>query len=111
MAQTFDARGRRGFKSFLRFVSVDCTRANLASRIVRILFVHQNTPGQFRHLAPYLAENVRNSVVFLGEGAPSGGGTVRWLGYAAPVPTGAQTHRYLRRAELSVRRGQAVARA
>ena len=78
---------------------------------MRILFVHQNKPGQFCHLAPHLAEDARNSVVFLGEGMRSGGGTVRWLGYAAPVPTGAQTHRYLRRAELSVRRGQAVARA
>ena len=36
---------------------------------------------------------------------------IRWLGYAAPAPAGAETHRYLRRAELSVRRGQAVARA
>ena len=78
---------------------------------MRILFVHQNAPGQFRHLAPHLAKDANNSVVFLSEGARSGGGAVRWLGYATPAPTGAQTHRYLRRAELSIRRGQAVARA
>lgn len=78
---------------------------------MRILFLHQNAPGQFRHLAPHLADDVNNSVVFLSEGARFGGGAVRWLGYATPTPTGAQTHRYLRRAELSVRRGQAVARA
>ena len=78
---------------------------------MRILFVHQNAPGQFRHLAPHLAKDAGNQVVFLGEGARSGINTIRWLGYTAPPPVGTQAHRYLRRAEMSVRRGQAVARA
>ena len=78
---------------------------------MQILFVHQNAPGQFRHLAPHLANDSRNQIVFLGEGDRAGANTVRWLGYAAPSPAAPQTHHYLRRAELSIRRGQAVARA
>lgn len=78
---------------------------------MRILFVHQNSPGQFRHLAPYLAQQPGNQVIFLGEGLRSGAGNIRWLGYKAPLSAGTQTHPYLRRAEMSVRRGQAVARA
>ena len=85
--------------------------ATAASHIVRILFVHQNAPGQFRHLAPHLAQGAGTQVVFLGEGARRSVGPIRWLGYAAPAPASAETHPYLRRAEQSVRRGQAVARA
>lgn len=78
---------------------------------MRILFVHQNSPGQFCHLAPHLAQDTANQIVFLGEKARSGAGNIRWLGYTPSLPAGAQTHPYLRRAEMSVRRGQAVARA
>ncbi len=78
---------------------------------MRVLFVHQNAPGQFRHLAPHLAQDAGNTVVFLGERARPGDRSIRWLGYAPPQPAAAQTHPYLRRAETSVRRGQAVARA
>lgn len=78
---------------------------------MRILFVHQNAPGQFRHLAPHLANDAGNDVVFLAEGDRASVGPVRWRGYPAPRPAGPQTHHYLRRAELAVRRGQAVARA
>lgn len=78
---------------------------------MQILFVHQNAPGQFRHLAPHLAEDQRNQVVFLGEGRLGGGGKIRWLGYAPPSSPPPQTHHYLRRTELSIRRGQTVARA
>ena len=78
---------------------------------MRILFVHQNAPGQFRHLAPHLADDLRNQVVFLGEGDGGSGGRIRWLSYASPAPAFPETHHYLRRAEVAVRRGQAVARA
>jgi len=81
---------------------------------VRILFIHQNAPGQFRHLAPSLARRPGNDVVFLGERrrqsiSPSLR-NVRALAYQPPPNPGPQTHRYLRRAESSVRRGQEVAR-
>lgn len=78
---------------------------------MRILFVHQNAPAQFRHLAPHLADDLRNQVVFLGNGDGGSGGRVRWLSYASPAPASPETHHYLRRAEVAVRRGQAVARA
>ena len=78
---------------------------------MQLLFVHQNAPGQFRHLAPHLARDARNKVVFLGEGRRGNLGAVRCLSYAAPSPADSQTHHYLRRAELAIRRGQAIARA
>ncbi len=77
---------------------------------VRILFIHQNAPGQFRHLAPSLAKLPGNEVVFLGERRRPDLGRVRSLTYQPPAPPAPQTHRYLRRAESSVRRGQEVAR-
>ena len=46
---------------------------------MRVLFLHQNAPGQFRHLAPHLAEDPANEVAFLGERRVSASGRVRWL--------------------------------
>ncbi len=82
---------------------------------MRILFVHQNFPGQYRYLAPALANDSENLVVGIGEEAaikrlrvfhPR----IRLLGYAAPPGAGHETHHYLRSSEAAVRRGQAVAR-
>ena len=78
---------------------------------MRVLFLHQNAPGQFRHLAPYLGGDPANEVVFLGERSNAVPGRVRWLRYPTPQPSGAATHQYLHRMEANVRRGQAVARA
>jgi glycosyltransferase involved in cell wall biosynthesis len=78
---------------------------------LKILFVHQNAPGQFKHLAPHLAADPANEVVFLGQQRPREAGRVRWLVYPPPRPPVAETHRYLHRMEASVGRGQAVVRA
>jgi len=78
---------------------------------VRILFIHQNAPGQFRHLAPALAADGANEVVFLGERTPATANSVRWVQYPAPRPPGPDTHHYLKKMEASLRRGQAVVRA
>ncbi len=78
---------------------------------MRVLFLHQNAPGQFRHLAPHLADDPVNQLVFLGERNFAAPGKVRWMRYPAPEPSGAATHQYLRRMEANVRRGQAVVRA
>ena len=78
---------------------------------MRILFVHQNAPGQFRHLAPHLAADARNEVVFIGQQGRRVPSPLRWVAYKPPVAPAAQTHRYLQRAETCVRRGQTVARA
>mgnify|MGYP001169665638 FL=1 len=82
---------------------------------MRILFVHQNFPGQYRHLAPALANDAENLVVGIGEEAAlkrlrTFHPRVRLLGYAAPQSAGRETHHYLRSSEAAVRRGQSVAR-
>lgn len=78
---------------------------------MRILFVHQNAPGQFRHLAPYLARDDQNQVAFIGQGERANLGKIRWVGYPKPKQPSPGTHPYLRRADEAVRRSQSVARA
>jgi len=83
---------------------------------MRILFVHQNFPGQFRHLAPALAAQAENQVVALGDetnirAAAGLHPRLGLCGYPAPAGASAQTHHYLHSTESAIRRGQAVARA
>ena len=82
---------------------------------MRILFVHQNFPGQYRHLAPALADSPANEVLAIGEEASirrmqGFHPRVRLLGYPQPQGASRQTHHYLRSSEAAVRRGQSVAR-
>lgn len=78
------------------------------------LFVHQNFPGQFLHVARALAER-GDQVVGVGElnqvkarGKPHP--DIKLLGYPAPQGPSATTHHYLRSLEGHTRRGQAVFR-
>ncbi|MCP5229998.1 glycosyltransferase family 4 protein [Accumulibacter sp.] len=82
---------------------------------MRVLFVHQNFPGQYKHLAPALANLPGNQVVAIGEEAnvkrvrdlhPR----IRLLAYPEPRGASKQTHHYLHSSEAAVRRGQAVLR-
>lgn len=80
-----------------------------------ILFIHQNFPGQFRHVAEWLGAHSPHQVIGLGDqkntqrySAPQG---VTLLGYASPEGAGDATHHYLRDHEAQVRRGQQVVRA
>lgn len=84
---------------------------------MRFLFVHQNFPGQFRHISAALAALPQHEVVGMGEGRrvkaqsaaqPLG---VRVLGYETKAQAGEATHPYLRSTESHVRRGQSVFRA
>ncbi|WP_028312407.1 glycosyltransferase family 4 protein [Derxia gummosa] len=82
---------------------------------MRVLFIHQNFPGQYKHLAPALAADPENEVVCIGEegaiarlGPPPA--RLRFIGYPAPRGAGEGTHHYLRSTEAGVRRGQAVTR-
>jgi glycosyltransferase involved in cell wall biosynthesis len=83
---------------------------------MKIMFVHQNFPGQYRHLAPFFAANPRNQVVSIGEykedrvAALKEWKGLRHLTYHKPKGASATTHHYLHGFEASVRRGQAVAR-
>lgn len=77
---------------------------------MKLLFVHQNCPGQFKHLAPHLAAMPGNQVVFITRpGKPDLPG-IRKIEYAPRRNPSDRTHRYLRLVEEGVLNGQAVAR-
>lgn len=82
---------------------------------MKILFIHQNFPAQYRSLAETLSKDKTWQVMALGEtgnlkrrGKLLG---VNTAGYAAPAPASPQTHHYVKPLEGAVRRGQAVVRA
>ena len=79
--------------------------------MVQALFIHQNFPGQYRHLSPLIAARKGARVIGLGERQNTTPPGVQHLRYAPPEGAGEKTHRYLRPVEAAVRRGQAVARA
>lgn len=75
-----------------------------------IVFLHQNFPGQFRHLAPALAAaGHRVRALALNE-RPAGPGVVRSR-YTVQRRPGADTHPLLREAETKVLRGEACVQA
>ncbi|WP_316013594.1 glycosyltransferase family 4 protein [Roseobacter sp. HKCCA0434] len=78
---------------------------------MQILFVHQNAPAQFRHIAARLARDPGNRVVYItheGKPVPQGVARVQYKPHREPHK---QTHHYLRTAESAVIYGQGVARA
>lgn len=80
---------------------------------MRLLFVHQNFPGQYRHLASSFARNRGHSAVAIGEARdPEDMGdedaAIRFVPYAAPTLPPAPVHRYLRGTEIAVRRAEQV---
>ena len=81
---------------------------------MKLLFIHQNFPAQYKHLAPLLAADPANQVIALGDAANvgrcAGWPGVRLLGYESPRGAAAETHHYIRTLEKAVRRGQQVAR-
>ncbi|HEX8553344.1 MAG TPA: glycosyltransferase family 4 protein [Sphingomonas sp.] len=76
---------------------------------MNILFVHQNMPGQFKHLAPHMAAQ-GHRVVFLTQRKGVVIPGVETVTYAVPRQAGAQTHQYVRLFENSVIAGQEVVR-
>lgn len=82
---------------------------------MRYLFIHQNFPGQFQHIAFALANDPGHEVIGIGESAnlqskPSLHPRIRLLSYQPHRPGNKDTHHYLRDYEAHVRRGQSVAR-
>jgi glycosyltransferase involved in cell wall biosynthesis len=80
---------------------------------MKLLFVHQNFPGQFRRLAPWFASDARHEVVTLGErhaNRPVNFPRMRHLFYEKPESASKTTHHYLRELEAAVRRGQSAVR-
>jgi glycosyltransferase involved in cell wall biosynthesis len=78
---------------------------------VNILFVHQNMPGQFKHLAPLLARDPKNRVVFVTARKDAELPNIGRVVYEVPKEASKETHQYLRRLENAVRYGQQVVRA
>lgn len=76
---------------------------------VKILFLHQNMPGQFKHLAPLLA-NAGHEVVFATRQKTLEIPGIRKLTYAPHRTVRASTHHYMRQFENSLLHGQGVAR-
>lgn len=79
--------------------------------MIQALFVHQNFPGQYRHIAPVIARRKGAKVIGLGERPNIALPGVQHIRYPAPQGPGEKTHRYLRPIEGAVRRGQAAAQA
>lgn len=81
---------------------------------MRLLFIHQNLPGQYRHLLPYYGQQEGCEVVGVGEAKrlkqnfrkPIPG--VRLVGYDTPREVTQSTSPILHTTEAAVRRGQAV---
>jgi glycosyltransferase involved in cell wall biosynthesis len=78
---------------------------------LRILIIHQNFPGQFRHIAQHLAARPDVQVVGLGRDTAPGLADFPWFKYKLHREAKAETHPYLRQMEAAVLHGQAVARA
>jgi glycosyltransferase involved in cell wall biosynthesis len=76
---------------------------------VKVLFVHQNCPGQFRHLAPALAAE-GHEVVFIGQKDKQTPRGVTRLEYEPHRGVTSRIHPYLAGTEAAVINGQAVAR-
>jgi len=80
---------------------------------MRILFIHQNLPAQFRHLLSTLAQTPGVEVIGIRQGdAPAQGypDTFPLIRYKSPQGGGPQTHHYLQGFEGQLRRGQTLAR-
>ena len=78
---------------------------------MNILFVHQNCPGQYKHLAPAMAAIPGNRVVFIsqkGKPTPPGCGKVEYEPHRKVTD---KIHPYLAGTEAAIINGQGVARA
>lgn len=82
---------------------------------MRILFIHQNFPGQFKLLSAFLAQQPDFEVVGLGDAARLDGHAAKSsfavFGYPARPRKKSQIHHYLGSFEGAIRRGQDVVRA
>lgn len=76
---------------------------------MNVLFVHQNCPGQFKHLAPALAADGHN-VVFIGQKDKRTPKGVKRLEYEPRRKPTQRIHPYLVGTEAAVLNAQAVAR-
>jgi glycosyltransferase involved in cell wall biosynthesis len=77
---------------------------------MRVLFVHQNFPGQFRHIAAHLAKQPGVDVLAIGRDTAPGLPGVRLIRYKPHRGADQATHPYVRSFEDAVLHGQQVLR-
>ncbi len=75
---------------------------------MRVLFLHNNFPAQYRHVARKLAENKNNKIVFASHRAPEKIPGVVNLLYKPHRNASKETHHYLRSTESAVINGQSL---
>jgi glycosyltransferase involved in cell wall biosynthesis len=82
--------------------------------MIRILFVHQNLPGQFRRLIHKLNNRPGYHLTGIGEDRAISSSRIPApfvsIPYSKPDGAGERTHHYLRHFEACIRRGQEVVR-
>jgi glycosyltransferase involved in cell wall biosynthesis len=78
--------------------------------IMRILFIHQNFPGQYKHVAAAFAADRANQVVAIGRDNAKPLPGVRLERYGRPPGPHVATHPFARRYDDGVQHGEAVAR-
>lgn len=78
---------------------------------MRFLFVHQNFPGQFLHLARYLARSGEHEILFISEPPVNAMRGVRVIPYNRPTLDVPTTHVAARELDNGVRRADAVFKA
>ena len=77
---------------------------------MRILFVHQNTPGQYKHLVRHFAADPAHQVAFIGKVQRNLPG-VRTAVYRPAREPGSATHPYIHLFEGQILHGQGAVRA
>ena len=73
------------------------------------LFIHQNFPGQYRHVIRHLADQPENKVYFITQQNDNWMDRIIKLVYAPVIPTNVNCHPYIREYDGAVRVGLAVA--
>jgi glycosyltransferase involved in cell wall biosynthesis len=77
---------------------------------MKILFIHQNMPAQYAHLAPHFAKSPENEVVFLTKRKDLEIQGVRKVRYELSREPRTDSHQYVRTLDEQLLYGQAVAR-
>lgn len=77
---------------------------------MKLLFVHQNCPGQYVHLVRHFGSDPRHEVVFLTQRRDLQWPGIRIIVYSPSRPITSGVHHYLRETEAGVLNAQAVAR-
>lgn len=77
---------------------------------MKVLFVHQNFPGQYLHLARYLGARPEHQVVFITQRQDGELPGVRKIVYKPRRTISQQVHHYLRESEAAVLNAQEVVR-